>query len=236
MFVAMLVGASVPARAQSDQPKFSGEFAIGWDNSISGNINSSAIGTINNTAVVITKNTYDDVYNKGLHLRFGGGYMVRENLEARVTFTFQSADAELARMGEYGASPLYGQFSDYQSFAVDFGLRKYHRVGSAFQVYGDGLIGVGFVDKTDVRLVAPAANLFRDANDFYDQTAALALGANAGVLFEMNPRTGIFAQLGLRWTSGQGAVDDLLGTGLEDINDNSARWTLPFLVGVRVRF
>jgi hypothetical protein len=56
------------------------------------------------------------------------------------------------------------------------------------------------------------------------------------VLFRAGPRTGIFAQVGLRWVSGQGAVDDLVGTGLGDINDNSARWTLPFLVGVRVRF
>ena len=74
---------------------------------------------------MITKNTYDDVYNKGLHMRFGGGYMLNEDLEARVTFTFQSADAELARMGDYGASNLYGQYSDYQTFGLDLGLRKY---------------------------------------------------------------------------------------------------------------
>jgi hypothetical protein len=32
------------------------------------------------------------------------------------------------------------------------------------------------------------------------------------------------------------AVDGLAGTGLENINDNSSRWTLPLLVGVRARF
>ena len=31
-------------------------------------------------------------------------------------------------------------------------------------------------------------------------------------------------------------VDDLVGTGLETINDNSARWTLPILLGGRFRF
>jgi len=233
--VAMLLGASSPARAQSDS-KFSGEFAIGWDNSISGNINSSAIGSINNNAVVITKNTYDDVYNKGLHIRFGGGYMLRENMEVRATFTFQSADADLVRLGEYGASSLYGQFSDYQSFALDIGLRKYYPVKPALQIYGEGSLGLGFVDKTDVTLVAPAANLFRDANDFYDQTTAFAVAANAGVLFNTGARTGVFAQVGLRWVSGMSEVDDLVGTGLDTINDKSARWTIPFLVGIRVRF
>ena len=36
---------------------------------------------INNQAVVITKNTYEDVYGTGLHLRFGGGYMLNDESE-----------------------------------------------------------------------------------------------------------------------------------------------------------
>jgi hypothetical protein len=31
-------------------------------------------------------------------------------------------------------------------------------------------------------------------------------------------------------------VDGLAGTGLESINDKSARWTIPFIVGIRARF
>ena len=238
MALALVLGASSLAQAQTPDPEstWSAEFGIGWDNSISGNINSSAIGSINNTAVVITKNTYDDVYNKGLHMRFGGGYMLNEDLEARVTFTFQSADAELARMGDYGASNLYGQYSDYQTFGLDLGLRKYMTVSPMFRVYGEGTIGPGFVDKVDVTLVAPAANLFRDATDFYDQTVSFAVAGSGGVLFRTGERSDFFAQVGLRWVSGMGDVDSLLGTSLETINDNSARWTMPFLVGVRFRF
>ena len=235
-FVAILLGASSTAQAQANDSKFSVEFGIGWDNSISGNINSSAIGRINNIATVITKNTYDDVYNKGLHLKFGGGYMFKEDVEARATFTFQSSDADLARMGDYGVSPLYGQFSDYQSFALDVGLRKYHRMTPSVQLYGDGSIGIGFVDKVDVTLVAPAVDLFRDANDFYDQTTAFAWAINGGVLFQGEGRLGVFAQLGIRKVSGMSEVDDLAGTGLQTINDNSGRWTMPFLVGARFGF
>lgn len=29
---------------------------------------------LNNQAVVITRNRYEDVYGTGLHIRFGGGY------------------------------------------------------------------------------------------------------------------------------------------------------------------
>jgi len=31
-------------------------------------------------------------------------------------------------------------------------------------------------------------------------------------------------------------VDDLIGTGLDNINDKSARWTMPFIVGIHYRF
>jgi hypothetical protein len=31
-------------------------------------------------------------------------------------------------------------------------------------------------------------------------------------------------------------VDDLVGTGLDTINDDSARWTFPFVFGVQFRF
>jgi len=83
------------------------EFGIGWDNSISGNINSSAFGRINNLPVVITKNTYEDVYGTGLYMRFGGGYMLNEASEVRAIFTLQSLDADLTTMGEIGAANLY---------------------------------------------------------------------------------------------------------------------------------
>jgi hypothetical protein len=238
----LVFGAASLAQAQTnvftEPPKtpWVAEFAIGWDNSISGNINSSGMGRLNNTAVVITKNRYEDVYGTGLHIRFGGGYMLDENTEARATFSFQSLDADLTPMGDYGVSRLYGQYADYQAFTLDVGMRRYRTVSPSIRIYGEGTIGLGFIDETDVLLAAPAVNQFFPATDFYDKTTAFTLGANGGVLFQTSAKTGIFAQLGLKWTSGMSEIDDLEGTGLETINDKSARWTLPFLVGVRFRF
>ena len=216
--------------------KWNVEFGIGWDNSISGNINSSAIGTLNNQTVVILKNQYEDVYGTGLNMRFGGGYKLNESTEARATFTFQSLDADLATLGEYGASRLYGQYSDYQSFSLDVGLRKYGRLESNVRPYAEGSIGLGFVDKVDVELVAPQAGLRVDSTDFYDQTVAFTLAGNAGLLWNVSDRIGVFGQIGLRYVTGMSEVDDFVGTGLETINDKSARWTMPFLIGVRAGF
>ena len=236
----VLLGTTSIARAQSasapDRP-WSAEVAIGWDNGITGNINSSGIGTINNQVVVITRNSYNDVYGAGLHLRFGGGYLFKPDTEARVTFTFQSLDADyVVPMGDYGASNLYGQYTDYQTFGIDFGLRRYANIKPNVRAYGEGTIGLGFVDKIDATLVAPGANLVGQANDFYDQTTAFTFGVNVGLLVQSNPRMGFFGQLGLRRVSGLAEVDDLVGTGLDTINDKSQRWTLPFIGGVQFRF
>src|SRR5262245_23250625 len=235
LIVAAALCVATTAHAQVTSP-WSVEVGIGWDNSISGNINSGAIGTLNNQTVVILKNSYEDVYGTGLHLRFGGGYMFKENTEVRAMFTFQSLDADLVPMGDYTSSRLYGQYSDYQSFSLDVGLRRYANAGKAVRPYGEGLIGIGFVDKTDVTLVAPQANVTFDNNDFYDQTTAFTLGINAGLLWQLTPKLGAFGQLGFRYVTGMSEVDDLVGTGLDSINDNSARWTIPFVFGVQFRF
>ena len=240
ILVALPFTAGSVAEAQVQPPAkdtpWSVEFAIGWDNSISGNINSSGIGTINGQSVVITKNPYEAVYGTGLHIRFGGGYLIDEITEVRATFTLQSLDADLTEMGEIGSSRLYGQYQDYQSFGLDVGLRRYVDLKAGLRAYGEATAGLAFIDETDVTLVAPGANLSGTATDFYDRTAAFTLGANAGLMVKMAERVDVFGQLGLRWVTGMADVDSLEDTALETINDKSARWTLPFLAGVRLRF
>ena len=239
--LALILASASTALAQTAQPstdrKFSAEVGIGWDNGLTGNINSSGVGTLAGQTVVVLRNTYNDVYGAGLHLRFGGGYMWKPNLEARVNLAFQSLDAdEIVPMGDMGLSNLYGQYSDYQALTLDFGLRKYGRLRDKVQGYVEGLVGLGFVDKTDVTLTAPGIGFVGQATDFYDQTTAFTLGVNGGILVETSDRMGLFVQMGLRWVSGMTEIDDLEGTGLETINDNSSRWTIPFVVGLRVRF
>jgi hypothetical protein len=236
---ASMAQAQTPAsqpQVRAPEQRWSVDFAIGFDNSISGNINSSAIGSLNGQTTVILKNKYEDVYGTGLHLRFGGGYMWRENQEFRVSFTLQQLDADLVELGEYGASTLYGQFDDYESFSLDLGFRQYMPLRGTLRGYGEGLLGLGFISETDVVLAAPQANLVDDATDFYDRTAAFTLGVNVGVMGEVRKNVDAFGQIGLRFVTGMSQPDNLFGSGLEEINDNSSRWAIPFSVGVRFRF
>ena len=155
------------ARANERSQMVSVDFGIGWDNSVSGNINSSTIGSANSQTVVILTNKYEEVYGTGLHFRVGGGYKLNPATEARVTLTIQALDADLATLGDYGASPLYADYTDYESTSLDFGLRRYGRIDTTLRPYAEGSIGIGFINGIDAELVAPQANQRLSANNFY---------------------------------------------------------------------
>ena len=164
---------------------------------------------------MITKNQYEDVYGTGLHMRFGGGYMLDDLTEVRATFTLQSLDADLTRMGDIGASSLYGQYDDYQSFGLDVGLRRYADISRRFFVYGEGTIGLAFVDETDVVLVAPGANL---AATRPISTIARPRSRWAATRACCGRHSGAWACSG-SWVfacNRMSDVDGLVGTGLEE--------------------
>jgi len=223
--------------AQSDSP-FVVDAGVGFDISINGNINSGAIGQLQGQTAAILPNPYGDVYGTGLLLRFGGGYVLADEVsELRGVFTYQSADANLVRLGDLGPSSLYGQYADYKTLSLDFGYRRYVPLGDGkVRLYGEGTVGIAFIEEIDVLLAAPQANIVFDQTDFYDQTAAFTLGVSVGVLFPVADKVDLTAQLGLRRVSGQADVDQFEGTGLDDINDDSARLTFPVVMGVRFRF
>jgi hypothetical protein len=240
LLAALVFGAGSNAQAQTgaDHSPWSVDFGIGFDNDLSGHVNSSAIGTLNGQTVVILANSYEEVYGTGLHLRGGVGYTIGDSgTELRATIAFQSLDADFVTpLGDIGASKLYAQYTDYQSLSLDVGARQYRDLNTHLRAYGEAAIGLGFIDKIDATLVAPTINLSGKANDLYDQTVAMSLSGNLGLLYQTSDRVGIFGQFGLRWMSGLAQVDDLVGTGLETINDKSSRWTMPFVAGVRFQF
>jgi len=87
-----------------------------------------------------------------------------------------------------------------------------------------------------VQFAAPQSQLIANNNDFYDGTSAFTWSIGAGVLFPIASKLDFNAQLGLRHVGGLAQVDQLAGTGLDGINDNSARLTFPIVVGLRFRF
>ena len=235
--IAFVFAAAAPDAAAQGESRFLLDLGVGIDVGVNGNVNSGAIGTLEGQAAAILPQSYGSVYGTGINLRGGVGYWLNDEAELRAVLTFQSADADLVRLGDIGTSSLYGQYSDYQSLALDFGYRRYAPFSTRdFKFYGEGTVGIGFIDSINVELAAPQANLVVNNTDFYDQTAAFTWGINAGVLFRLSEQIDLNAQFGLRHVSGLSEVDDLAGTGLEEINNDSGRLTVPIVVGLRFRF
>ena len=235
--IALVVFAGVSDVGAQTESRFSLDLGVGIDVGVNGNVNSGAIGVLRGEAAAILPNPYGSVYGTGIDFRVGTGYWLNDASELRAVLTFQSADADLVRLGDLGPSTLYGQYSDYQSAALDFGYRRYVKMTRRdLSVYGEATVGIGFIDSINVQLAAPQANLVFNNTDFYDQTAAFTWGINTGVLFRLNEKLDLNAQFGLRHVSGLSDVDSLEGTDLEDINNDSGRLTVPIVVGLRVRF
>jgi len=227
-----------PLQSLVDASRWVADVAVGISPSINGNINSGAIGSLQGQAAAILPNTYGHVYGTGLDLRFGAGFQLNDVSELRGVFIYQSADADLVRLGDVGPSSLYGQYSDYKVLALDFGYRHYMPISSPahLRLYAEGTIGIGAIDRINLQLAAPQSNLLVNNTDFYDGTSAFTWSVAAGVVFPIASQVDLTAQLGLRHVGGMADVDQLVGTSLESINNDSSRLTVPVVVGLRFQF
>jgi hypothetical protein len=233
---ALLLGPSnARAQGQTAEKPWVIDIGVGISPSVKGNINSGVIGTFQGQTVAVVPHTYSDVYGNSIDWHFGGGYTLNADSEIHGAFIYQSTAANLVRLGDFGPSSLYGQFSDYKSWALDIGYRRYMPLSSA-RVYAEGTIGIADVHRINVVFAAPQSNLITENGDFYDGTAAFTWSIGAGVLFPIAKQFDLNAQIGFRHVGGLANVDQFVGTSLAAINNDSARLSFPIIVGVRYHF
>lgn len=225
-------GAQAPPRSP-----WSAEASIGWDIGLSGDFLSAGIGTLNGIPVVFQSQPWDDVYGNGLLLQFSGAFAVDDINEVRAQVSYQQVGADVVQLGTAGAFDLFATFDGFHAWSIEAGGRHYFSPSTQrWRPYGGASIGVSIISEIDGAFASPAAGLERYATDLYDGTAALTLGINGGVLYAVNDRFDVNGQLGFRYNSGLSAIDALVGTGLEDVNDKSSRWSMPITFGIRVKF
>jgi hypothetical protein len=225
-----------PAGAGTTGSPWSVEGSIGWDNSISGDFLSGAIGTFGGNAVTLNKQGWDDIYGTGVFFNATVGYALGEMSEVRGGFTWQSTGTnELATIGSIATQPLTVEFDDYKSWALDAGYRQYFAErAERLRPYVGGSIGFGQVK--DIDAVFTAGNFVGAATPFYEGNGTFVLGLNGGVIYGLTSRLFVDGRIGLRYTSGLSDVNDALFTGFDDVNNDSSRWTLPITVGLRFQF
>ncbi len=236
-FVTLILPVSASAQTPLQNTPWSVEVTVGWDFPVSGNILSAAIGRVFDQPTIIDAQSYGDVYGTGVAYEFGAGYMLDDRNEVRGSFAFQSVSADLQKIGTTANVPLYATFDPYKSIAFEGGYRRYFADRSErLRPFGGVNLGIAVVREIDADLAAPDIDKTLNATDFYDRTGAVTFGFSGGALYAITDRVDVKGELGFHHTSGLSQIDGLAGTGLEKVNDNSGRWTLPFTVGARVRF
>jgi hypothetical protein len=234
---ALVACVAAPAAAQTEDSSWNAEVSLGWDISLSGDFLAASIGTLNGLPAIIDSQPFGDVFGNGLQFQFSGGYMVDEINEVRAQVSYQRVGADVTALGTVAGTELVGTFDDYKAWTIEAGYRHYFaKRREKVRPYAGGTVGVAIIAEIDGAFAAPEAGITRLATDFYDGTAAFSMGFNGGVLYALNEQLDLNAQVGFRWNSGLSQVDAFRDTGLEGINDKSARWTMPFLLGVRARF
>jgi hypothetical protein len=131
--------------------------------------------------------------------------------------------------------PLLALFDDYKAFGMEVGYRQYFGAATVRPYVG---AGGGFVrvDEIQSEFSVPAAGVVLSNVNMYDTSVVPSVGAGGGVQIDLSDRLAVQGGVEFRWQGDATDLDGLAGTGLESINDESRRWSMPITGGITVRF
>jgi hypothetical protein len=216
---------------------------FGLDNQFSGKMIKAASGTTTGGQPIdLGETTFDDVYGRIGMLKIGAGYRMTPRTETVVNFVWSESDAqdEAITLGTGGTSqqPLDATFTAYKYWGIEAGNRWYF-ARTRFTPYLGYLVGLNRhqdIRGTFVGVPTSATpGLAAQDGKFFEKSWALSLGPTGGVLIGVGPIE-VMGELQLRYIGGLSDVDWLVEEGLRDINDESGRWSVPFILGARLRF
>ena len=231
----MTLGVASAAAAQTDRP-WSVSFSAGTAPSVSGLYHEGGSGTVLNLATQVEERDYSDIYNSGFAMKLGLGYAFSPKAELIGSFTYARADAEELSVGNVAGLDLRSQFSNYRDWGLEGGIRWHFAPAAAVNPYIAFVAGARWVDAMPATFSVPAAGVVLADVPFYDDSVVPTFGGDFGVQFTVAPAVRLGVETGLRWTGNLADIDGLAGTGLENLNDSSSRWTLPIMGTITFKF
>lgn len=230
--LAMVLSAG-EVRAQSNP--WSVSFDVGTQVALSGDVHGGGSGTVLGLPTQVQARSYGDVYGNGFYWAAGLGYRVGEAGEIRVQGSYTTNPAGRLQVGTVAGLPLFALFDDYKAFGMDFGYRQYFGTASVrpYVGAGGGFVRVG---KIQSEFSVPAASVVLSNLDMYDSSVVPSVGGGGGVQINLSDRFAVQGGVEFRWQGDAADLDGLAGTGLESINDESRRWSMPITGGITVRF
>jgi hypothetical protein len=129
-------------------------------------------------------------------------------------------------------------FTDYKYWGVEGGQRWFF-ARTRLTPFVGYLVGLNRLQDIRGTFVGVPANLLpglaAQDGQIFEKSWPFSLGPTGGVLIGVGPFE-VMAETQVRFMGGLSDVDWLVEEGLRDINSESSRWSLPILVGARIRF
>ena len=236
---------SITVDAQPDDLRHRLTFSVlfGPDNQFSGHMIKQATGqTTGGAPINLNETTYDEVYGRIGMFKLGVGYRTSPRTEGVFNFVWSSSEASetATTIGTVGTPPvaLNVHFTEYQYWGFEGGQRWFF-ARTRFTPFVGYLVGIN--RNQDLRGTfegVPASatpGLAAQDGKFFEKSWAFSLGPTGGVLIGVGPFE-VMAETQIRFMGGLSDVDWLIEEGLRDINTESSRWSIPFLIGGRIRF
>jgi len=235
---------AAPPAPVEEEDSFRHRFTIsalwGWDNQFSGKMITEGSGTLNGVPISFDETSFDDVYGRMGLFKVGIGYRTSPRAELTANLVISRSSSEQVVVGSIGAenAPVTASFDDYNYWGLEFGQRFYF-ARTRFTPFVGYYAGINRFDEINADFRAPAVGAqpsldLQDAQ-FYDAAWAFSFGPTGGILIGLGPFE-VMGQIELRYMGGLSDVDPLSEAGLKDINSESSRWSIPILVGARIRF
>jgi hypothetical protein len=235
--VAVCAAALGPARAAAQDRPWSLSFDLGSDVALSGDLHAGGTGVVLGLPTAVEARSYGDVYGAPFTWSAALGYAVTPTGEIRGRISYAKASADPLQVGTVAGLDLLGAFDDYVRVGVDVGYRQY--LASAERTvrpFLGGSVGFARIDTLSATFSVPAAGVVLPDVPFLESSTVPALGGSAGVQIGLNEWLALQGSAEFQWHGDIGDVDGLAGTGLESINDETRRWSMPVSVGLALRF
>lgn len=226
----LVAGAAAPASAQG----FTLSFDLGTVRSLSGEMHNDATGILAGQPASVQAREYDEIYDSQTNFAVTLGYLIGADAELRVGYFRTMGEAGNVQVGSVGGAPLFAEFSDYTVSGFDFGFRTYF--GQVVQPYFGTSAGWATIEAIDGTFTVPSSSLTFADVPMTNDTTVIQFALSAGLHVPIGDHFGIYGGVDLRWLNELDDEDGLAGTGLEGLNDDTARWLMPISIGARIRF
>jgi hypothetical protein len=233
--IAAVVLALSAGEAGAQSNPWSVSVDLGTQLALSGDVHGGGSGTVLGLPTQVEARSYSGVYGSGFSWGAGLGHRVGGGGEVRVHGSYTDNPAERLQVGTVAGLPLFAQFDDYKAFAMEFGYRQYLGVARArpYVAASGGFVRVASI-KTEFSV--PAAGVVLPNVNMYDSSVVPSFGAGGGVQIDLSDTLALEGGVGFNWQGDAKDLDGLAGTGLESINDESRRWSMPIAGAITVRF